>query len=554
LINPIPQDEAYRLALLASCAVLDTANEPAFDGITRLAQQLCGVPIAAISLVDADRQWFKSSVGLSVKETNRDVAFCAHAIMSPRPFIVNDATRDVRFSENPLVKGEPGIRFYAGVPLVLEAGSAVGSLCVIDTKPREFSGAQLDILKLLAAQAAALLQLAKSKREQEAISEQLVLARRQLKTILDTSSVGMFLATPSGECNYFNAAWEQIAGLSSAAARQGGWAPRLHPDDRARVVDGWICAVANRKQFEYEARFVHPDGRTVHVDASCCPMFEGEKLVGYIGTVVDMTAAREFHDSLHSLRNEVDEAIRFKRDSSGHTPHPALSMTHDLQSPLAASMGQLAIADSLLDASHAARPALVKAKRSLERMGEMLDTAMSLAQMDQEGLMIEPVRIDEIVLGVAGEMAAVAQQSGVYVQTALEPASVRADARAMERCVRNLLSNAIKFTAAHAGKKRVRAVVTQTDDLVQFRVEDTGPGVPAEMLTRVFTPFTRATDAAPGTGLGLSSVKRYVEAFHGRVWLENRETGGLVAMVELPSASSVRQGTSPEPLSSRRAA
>jgi GAF domain-containing protein len=108
--------------------------------------------MSAVSLVDAERQWFKARVGLRVAETTRDLAFCAHTIMDPAHLlVVNDATTDARFASNPLVTGDPGIRFYAGAPLVAPDGSAVGTLCVIDSKPRQLSGAQLDLLRQLAA-------------------------------------------------------------------------------------------------------------------------------------------------------------------------------------------------------------------------------------------------------------------------------------------------------------------------------------------------------------------------------------------------------------------
>ena len=149
---PIPANEAKRLAVLQRYRILDTAYEAIFDEIATVAAQVCGTPMSAVSLVDAERQWFKARVGLRVAETTRDLAFCAHTIMDPAHLlVVNDATTDARFASNPLVTGDPGIRFYAGAPLVAPDGSAVGTLCVIDSKPRQLSGAQLDLLRQLAA-------------------------------------------------------------------------------------------------------------------------------------------------------------------------------------------------------------------------------------------------------------------------------------------------------------------------------------------------------------------------------------------------------------------
>lgn len=135
-----PADEAARLAALRRYAILDTPPEERFDRLTRLAAGLLDAPMALISLVDSDRQWFKSRVGLAATETPRDVAFCAHAILDRDPFVVLDAAADPRFSDNPLVAGEPGIRFYAGAPLTDRDGQALGTLCVIGLAPRKAFG------------------------------------------------------------------------------------------------------------------------------------------------------------------------------------------------------------------------------------------------------------------------------------------------------------------------------------------------------------------------------------------------------------------------------
>lgn len=144
-------DETSRLAALDRYEVLDTPAEAAFDRITNLVRRLLGVPMSAVSLIDRDRQWFKSHPGLDVSETPREVAFCNHTIRGRDPLVVTDAGRDERFRDNPLVTGAPGIGSYAGVPLETPDGYNLGSLCAIDTKAREFDPAQIEILKELAA-------------------------------------------------------------------------------------------------------------------------------------------------------------------------------------------------------------------------------------------------------------------------------------------------------------------------------------------------------------------------------------------------------------------
>jgi CheY-like chemotaxis protein len=146
----IPEDEERRIASLRELKILDTEPEERFDRITRLAAALFNVPMAVISLVDEDRQWFKSCLGLNAKETPRDVAFCAHVVNSREPMIVPDAFQDVRFADNPVVINEPRIRFYAGYPLMLDDGSCIGTLCLLDTRPRTLEGRDLERLHDLA--------------------------------------------------------------------------------------------------------------------------------------------------------------------------------------------------------------------------------------------------------------------------------------------------------------------------------------------------------------------------------------------------------------------
>jgi serine/threonine-protein kinase len=149
---PVPTDDAERVAKLHALGVLDTAPESAFDDIVRLASFISGAPMALVSLVDADRQWFKARVGLAAAETPRDHAFCAHAINEPTPLVVEDALADERFADSPLVQDDPHIRFYAGIPLHVDSGSAIGTLCVMDSVPRKLSPDQLAALSSLANQ------------------------------------------------------------------------------------------------------------------------------------------------------------------------------------------------------------------------------------------------------------------------------------------------------------------------------------------------------------------------------------------------------------------
>src|SRR6266403_760748 len=187
---PFPKNEKQRLKVLWQYSVLDTMPEEIFDDLTELAARICEAPVAMITLVDEDRQWFKAKVGVSINETSRDISFCAHAITQPGLFIVPDATRDERFAKNPLVKSDPKVRFYAGAPLVSPDGYALGTLCVIDKVPRELRPEQKQALRILARHVVSQLELrrrsnelADARQEKKRIQKDLKQAREDLAKV-----------------------------------------------------------------------------------------------------------------------------------------------------------------------------------------------------------------------------------------------------------------------------------------------------------------------------------------------------------------------------------
>jgi GAF domain-containing protein len=175
MIAPLPKNETARLEALSQYQILDTDPEEVFDDITRLAAYICQTPIAVISLVDRDRQWFKARVGLGPAETSRDCAFCAHAILEDTPMVIPDALADIRFADNPLVTAEPYIRLYAGAPLITPEGFRLGTLCVIDRVSRTLDPGQIAVLRMLANQVMAQLDL---RRELSAVTKSLTKHKR----------------------------------------------------------------------------------------------------------------------------------------------------------------------------------------------------------------------------------------------------------------------------------------------------------------------------------------------------------------------------------------
>lgn len=197
----LPKNEDLRLAELKSFCILNTPAEALYDDVTRMAALFCDTPVSLISLVDENRQWFKSKVGISAQETPRDISFCSHAIKNAGIFVVSNAETDERFSSNPLVQNAPFIKFYAGVPLVTSQNLAVGTLCVVDTKPRVLTTEQLEILKALARQVVNNLEYRKTNL---ALKEKVLEIESQQKKMLHNSKMAALGEMAGGVAHEIN--------------------------------------------------------------------------------------------------------------------------------------------------------------------------------------------------------------------------------------------------------------------------------------------------------------------------------------------------------------
>lgn len=234
---PIPPNEASRLARLHELQLLDSAPEPEYDALVRAAALACGTPISLISLVAEDRQWFKANQGLpEVQGTPRDTAFCAHAINGSAVFEVADATHDPRFADNPLVTGSPDIRFYAGAPLTLENGDAVGTLCVIDREPRQLNAMQRRMLELLAEAAVQMME-----KRRLALHQLMRLKRHEAQ--FAGAPVGLFVTDAQGRLDEANARMLQLWRRPLIALLGDGWLTSVN--DAGALRTAWAQSLAN---------------------------------------------------------------------------------------------------------------------------------------------------------------------------------------------------------------------------------------------------------------------------------------------------------------------
>ena len=314
---PYPLCEPERLDALHRLQVLDTPPEKDFDDLARLAATICGVPIALVSLVDRERQWFKSAFGIDATETLRDLAFCAHAILGDTVFIVPDTAIDERFHENALVIGEPKIRFYAGHPLATPEGFNLGTLCVIDRVARELTPAQMDALAILARQVVAQLMLRRQVgdlaiqlTERSRVEAELRAEKERFRTFMDHSPAMAFMKDADGRFVYVNGPMTQKFGIAEAdwlgktdAELWGAEIARPLREIDLRVLAGGVMV----KLLETVPT---PDGSSSHWQSYKFPLTEASGQRFLAGMAVDVTAEKKaelsLRDSEEKFRNVVD--------------------------------------------------------------------------------------------------------------------------------------------------------------------------------------------------------------------------------------------------------
>ena len=281
-------DEAGRIEALLQYRILDTQSEQEFDDITRLASFICGTPIAVITLVDTDRQWFKSKVGLEASETPRSIGFCNHAIQQPDPMIIPDATLDPRFVDNPLVTSDPNIRFYAGIPLINHEGYGLGALCVLDDIPRQLAPQQIEALNILTRQVMKQLEWRRN------------LDSLLLSTVLDTVNALVIVLNPEGEIIGFNRACEETTGYSYNEVRnQCFWNVFTEPKRRRTVRSIFEKIKLSKGLREYENYWRIKDGNLRLINWSNRTVSnENGEIEFIVCTGIDITERKQAEESL----------------------------------------------------------------------------------------------------------------------------------------------------------------------------------------------------------------------------------------------------------------
>ncbi|NNE19068.1 MAG: PAS domain S-box protein [Myxococcales bacterium] len=538
----IPDNEAQRLEALESYRVLDTPTEKGFDDLTVIAADALDVPIALVSLVDADRQWFKSRYGLDVVETPRDVSFCGHVVAEDKALVVEDAQTDERFSDNPFVTGEPFVRFYAGCPVRTQDGHVLGTVCAIDHKRRILTDKQRAVLDRLAAQAMHQLEMRRklfllddyshdatprSRAEQsarEALSE--VCDREaRLSAIVGTAVDAIITIDMHGTIETVNPAVQQLFGYA-AHELVGQNVHVLMPSSPHRERhDQYIAsymATGSSKIIgvgrELLAR--RKDGSTFPVELAVSEMRIGDKRM------------------FTGILRDVSERKKIERMQSDFIA----TVSHELRTPLTSIRGSLGLlaGGKMGELNEQASELITIANNNSSRLVRLVNDILDLEKLESDRLEFQLTEVDlskavreaiENNRGLAGEKAV-----QVELTDELPELSVQTDPDRLAQVLTNLLSNATKFSpdggvvdvsvVEHCGRARVA-------------VRDRGTGIPGEFRSRIFQRFAQADNSDTrkngGTGLGLSIAKAIVEGLGGTIGFENVDGGGARFFFELPT-------------------
>jgi len=507
--------ESDRLSALHSLRILDTPPEERFDRLTRIAVAAFDTAISTVTLVDDDRQWHKACVGVDSREDDRAVSFCSVAIEKPQPLVVPDATQDPRFADNRLVTGPPYIRFYAGIPLTTAADFRVGTLCVIDTRPRAFGERDLRLLHDLA-------RIAEDELNHKELSDALSAWReseQRFRAVFHESAVGMTMIDDDGRIVEANIAFAAMVNIPPADLRGLPISAVTHPADRGGDnVDQLFSGEIDR--YQREKRYVRPDGTWFWgaLTASILRDRDGVPDV-CIGMVEDITERKE----VERLKDELVSVVG-----------------HELRTPLTSIRGSLGLLEAGVAGELPAEAAemVTIARQNTERLARLVDETLDLERLQSARveLDVRTVTPPELLMSTAQVVQRIADDAEVeLVWEAPADLQLSVDPDRIVQALVNLIGNAIKFSPRGGS---VRTIVKAHGSEALISVRDEGRGIPLDQLETIFERF-RQVDVSDhrekgGTGLGLPITRAIVEQHAGRIWAESEPGVGATFRMTLP--------------------
>lgn len=514
----IPEDEAERIAALRRYRILDTLPEERFDRITRLASQVFGTNIALVSLVDTDRQWFKSRVGLDAAETPREDAFCAHAIHSDKPLVVNDTHDDARFCNNPLVLGGPRIRFYCGAPLVTPDQRRLGTLCIIHDQPREMSEPEQAMLVDLA-------RIVVDELEFRHAAVELDGRLQQLELIEEIGDIGHWWLDEHGLVHCSPHVQKILdLDLNREVMTFDEFLSHVSEEDRRAVREG-LDSLGHDGRFRSRVR-IAGSGRTVEIvgrriDVNVVGVFqdvtEQESLqrrvrqsekMATVGTLV-AGIGHEINNPLSCIKANADVLMEELDELAGVSPSARLAELH-------------ALTDDIRDGS-----------RRIHRIVQGLQTFSRSADARHEVVELERV------LRIAGRLCINEVRHKAVLEFDITDASLAlGDESQLVQVAVNLLTNAAhSISPSVASSNKITARCGRgSEGQVFFEVEDSGSGMSPEVVDRAFDPFFTTKPLGVGTGLGLSISHGIIVAMGGTIEVRSAKGVGTKVRVDLPQA------------------
>lgn len=544
MTHPPRFDEAARLAELRRYDVLDTAPEPRFDRITRLASRLLDAPIALVSFVDESRQWFKSRVGLEVEQTSRAHAFCDHAIREPAVLVVPDARQDPRFADNPLVRGEPGIRLYAGAPLTTPGAHRIGTLCVIDQRPRELSERDVETLRDLAEVVVDELEL---RRVVAANERQL----RLLRLAEEVGNIGHWRIDVKARELYWSPQTYRIHGFDPSGPMPSieEAIARYHRDDEAPVRRAVQRAIERRTSFAFPHRIQREGEVRRVVSRGLCELHpETGEVEALFGVSQDITE----QEALKSRLVEAEKLAAIGTLAAG--------VGHEINNPLTYIRSNVDLLDEELEDMVGGRPtARVRELRELTeeiRRGtrRIHRIVQSLKTFSRGGARRDEVLELRRLLEAAVDLCISELRPRAALRWELSPTTppVRADASQLLQVVVNLLlrvAQVLPRTASGPPAAELRLVTGGTPSHAFFEVVTTGAA--ADRSERPSPAPPSGEGAMHGASVAVSVS--LVAGLGGSLRTTTSTTGVPSFRVELPAASRERRDATPRAASAEAA-
>ena len=549
---PISPNETQRLEALRALNLLDTPPEERFDRITRLAARVLNVPMACVVLIDENRGFFKSRVGIDIPEISREDSFGPYSILENKQMVIPDAKLDERFANSPCVQGKPYIRFYVADPIAAQDGSLVGALCVMDHQPRVPSAEDLAVLHDLALLAQIELnhgELTSAYKVQQQTGDKLRASEERFRDVVDVPGKFLWEVTLEGKIQFISERVKELLGFTVEEMKQKNFFEHVVPEDAAISSAKFYLAAQRGQRFsDLEFRMQAKGAAPIWMTTRGAPMLgaDGKTLVGYRGICEDITERRQIQQEVITAKETAENANKAKSEFLAN-------MSHEIRTPMNAIVGMtgLLLGTSL---NSEQRDYAQTIRSSADTLLTIISEILDFSKIESGKLELEshpfdlPMVVEEAIDCVAIQCG----EKGVDLFWTIAPdvpLGFTGDVTRVRQILVNLLANAMRFTSKGDVSISVKRAENQLGEaFVLFSVRDTGIGIPADKIDKLFQSFTQVDNSTTrkygGTGLGLAISRKLTEMMGGNIWVESKEGEGSTFQVALP----LQPAPGPKPL------